>query len=318
MFTLQDDFYTKTWFLFDVVFNGVCCLFGIVGNLISLKVLYRLKDHKSTVYLLTALAVVDLLFLLYITVSRVIPGACLAAGYPDCHTAIFQGFWISWPLGCMVQTAGTWLIVAITCDRYIAVRFPFKAIAWNMPKKIKRVIVAILLAAVLLNIPRFFDGPEMIYEAKQCNKTGQDENTALCKEQEVEAFAKHSEYADTEETRPNFIESPKNVREPTSNTTPKDWSRLVVTTGKSPVEDINTSQKALSDNGKYIMPDVRNKKDLLKMSTPLSKDTWVDADVWPAISLTTPLGESLSSEGNTAQDDQLITSGSKPKHPYWM
>ena len=149
--------YTKTWFLFDVVLNGICCVFGIAGNLISLVVLYRMKEQKSTVYLLFSLGVVDALFLVNTMISRVIPGACLVAEYSECHSAIFAGLWISWSLGSMVHTAGTWLIVAITCERYLAVCYPFRAIAWNMPKKIKRVIVGILLAAVLFNIPRFFD-----------------------------------------------------------------------------------------------------------------------------------------------------------------
>ena len=178
---IEGEFHTKTWFLFDVAFNGICCAFGIVGNSISLVVLRQLKDHKSTVYLLATLAVTDILFLIYITVSRVIPGACLAAGYPQCYISINRGFWISWSLGCMAQTAGTWIIVAITCDRYLAVCFPLKAIAWNMPKKIKRVIVGIILAAVFFNIPRFFDELDMEPQAVSINGTEQNEHgvTAL-------------------------------------------------------------------------------------------------------------------------------------------
>ena len=164
-------FYTETWFLFDVVLNGICCVFGIVGNLISLVVLYRMKEQKSTVYLLFSLGVVDALFLVNTMISRVIPGACLVAEYPECHSAIFAGLWISWSLGSMVHTAGTWLIVAITCERYLAVCYPLRAIAWNMPKKIRRVIVGILLAAVLFNIPRFFDkrgtGLKTIHKVKE-------------------------------------------------------------------------------------------------------------------------------------------------------
>ena len=137
LFEGKDDFYNWTWFFFDVIVNGICCTFAAAGNLISLMVLYRLKKPKSTVYLLTTLTVVNILFLVYITISRVIPGACLAAEYPECHNTIFQGFWISWPLGCMTQTAGTLLIVAITCDRYLAVRYPVQAITWNMPREDK-------------------------------------------------------------------------------------------------------------------------------------------------------------------------------------
>ena len=177
-FGLGDEFYNKTWFLFDVIFNGICCTFGVVGNLISLFVLYRLKEHKSTVYLLATLAVMDTLFLLYITISRVIPGACLAAGYPEYHIAIFEGFWISWPLGCIAQTAGTWLIVAITCDRYLAVHFPFRAVTWNIPKKIKRVIFGILLAAVLFHVPKFFDEPQTIIQSEGDN-AGLERNTLM-------------------------------------------------------------------------------------------------------------------------------------------
>ena len=69
--------------------------------------------------------------------------------------------------------------MTITCDRYLAVRFPFKAIAWNIPKKIKRVIVGILLASVLFNIPRFFDGIRMIMNIKNINNTGVDTNIFL-------------------------------------------------------------------------------------------------------------------------------------------
>ena len=102
----DDGFYTKTWFVFNVL-SGTCCTFGIIENLISLAVLYRMKEQKSTVYLLFTLAVVDALFLVYIIISRVFPETCLVAGYPEHHDAIFRGFWIIWPFGGMAHTAGT-------------------------------------------------------------------------------------------------------------------------------------------------------------------------------------------------------------------
>ena len=156
-FDEEGEIYSRTWFIFDVVLSGILSGFGIAGNLMSLIVLCKVKDRSSTVYLLTTLAVVDTLFLVYIVVSRVIPGACLVSGYPDCNTVLSEGLWISWPLGCMAQTAGTWLIVAITCDRYLAVRFPFKKMIWSSSNQIKKVIIGILITAILFNIPRFFD-----------------------------------------------------------------------------------------------------------------------------------------------------------------
>ena len=176
---IESEFYIKIWLIFDVVFNGICSVFGIVGNLISLVVLRRLKDCKSTVYLLAILAVTDMVFLIYITVSHVIPGACLVAGYPQCYISIFRGFWISWPLGCTSQTAGTLLTVAITCDRYLTVRFPFKAIAWSMQKKIKLVIIGIILAAMLFNIPRFIDKTDAKLQTLSINDIEQPEAEML-------------------------------------------------------------------------------------------------------------------------------------------
>ena len=76
----------------------------------------------------------------------------------------------------MFQTAGTLLTVAITCDRYLVVRFPLKAMAWNIPKKIKRVIVGIILAAVLFNIPRFFDDVDLKPQAMAINCTEQNDH----------------------------------------------------------------------------------------------------------------------------------------------
>ena len=157
-----DEYFTGTWFFFEVILNGILCTFGMVGNLISLIVLRRMKKNTSNVFLLFTLALVDMLILMDIIVSHVIPGTCKATGNADCCITIQQGFWIHWPLGTAAHTAGTWLIVAITCDRYLAVWFPFKVTAWNMPKKTKRVIAVILLAAVLFNIPRFF-GKETAY-----------------------------------------------------------------------------------------------------------------------------------------------------------
>ena len=171
----EDDFYTNTWFVFNVL-SGLCCTFGIIGHLISSVVLYRMKEQKSTVYLLFTLSIVDVLFLVYILTSKLL---CLVAGYPEYHDAIFRGFWIIWPLGGMAHTAGTWLIVAITCDRYLVVHFPLKKICWNMPKKLKWVIVGILIASVLFNIPRFFGGIGAIVNIKNFNGTGADKEFLL-------------------------------------------------------------------------------------------------------------------------------------------
>ncbi|ELT97118.1 hypothetical protein CAPTEDRAFT_182197 [Capitella teleta] len=159
-------------FIVDVYVVGFLCLFGFIGNALSIAVLYRDRDKKNTTnWLLQTLAVGDTLYLM----------ACVFI--QPLKTINMQTNWIpglknSFPYmeryisaaASIAQTITVWTVVLVTLDRFMAICKPLSTQLRSLERAKLTVIIAIVLA-ILYNIPRFFEREVVIEVNKQCNTT---------------------------------------------------------------------------------------------------------------------------------------------------
>lgn len=142
----------------EVYVVGLLCLFGFVGNFLSIAVLCRDRDkHNTTNWLLQTLAVVDSFFLFF---SFFIQPIKVVHDFTDWFPSLRRGFpYVEahlWAFASIAQTMAVWLVTLITVDRYIAVCQPWQT-NWRSLNRVRVVVVVIAILAVVYNIPRFLE-----------------------------------------------------------------------------------------------------------------------------------------------------------------
>ncbi|XP_023933157.1 FMRFamide receptor-like [Lingula anatina] len=148
--------------LFSYIFSFYCigtvAVAGIIGNILSIVVLSRDKSEAHLKHLLRGLALVDCVFLIFVLPTSVLPN-----GYPHIrgleeYYFFVYPFLLIWLLPLMYagQTASVWMVVMVTVDRYFAVCRPFSKFRFSA-KRAAHVPWVVFLAAVIYNIPRFFE-----------------------------------------------------------------------------------------------------------------------------------------------------------------
>lgn len=133
----------------NIYVDGVLCLAGYVGNLLTVLVLSRQKRTSNST-LLQGLAVVDSCFLTYVLLYVVMRSA---GAFDDVVNAYIVAFVL--PFGWTAQTAGIWMVVVIAADRYIVVWKPLRATQYCTAHNARRAVVAVATAAVLFNVVRW-------------------------------------------------------------------------------------------------------------------------------------------------------------------
>ena len=138
------------------------CVFGLIGNSLSLAVLLQ-KDMKSTTYtFLTSLSAADIV-------------VCISGTLMVCLTTFVDGeremlvddkflphiYPILKPAALTSVFTSVWITVALTTDRYIAVCHGMKNHRMLTISCARRVIITIFIISILFNMPTFFE-----YEVK--------------------------------------------------------------------------------------------------------------------------------------------------------
>lgn len=126
------------------------CVFGIIGNIVNLIVLFRGLLNEPPYLYLKALAIVDTLALLLSFIHMTLSSKSDLFGWK-----LFDAY-VFFPLVNFFIASSVWLTVGVTIDRFAYVKAPLWARTQSSLKKAKIRIAGIILATVSITIPRFF------------------------------------------------------------------------------------------------------------------------------------------------------------------
>lgn len=150
----------------QVLFVETICLFGIVGNALTLVILSRRRlraaapvdedpSVRSAHVDMQALAASNLLLCLFLLPHGFLPTNCVI------HQRRWSFHVVYWLYGGSAINAlmltGTWLTVTMAVVRYLAIAFPFRVrlLIGSTGSKVK--VAVVFAASCLLNVPRLFE-----------------------------------------------------------------------------------------------------------------------------------------------------------------
>jgi len=151
---------SDTWFFLAIYgpLYGLVCVFGLVGNCLSICVLRAGRSRRQAVstHLLKALAVCDNVFLATAAAVQMYPAMATVGGQFEHLQRIYPYYQIlAWPLAHIVQLVSVWMMVLVAGNRYVAVCYPLHASSLCSRRHVRWQIVAMVIACVVYSIPRF-------------------------------------------------------------------------------------------------------------------------------------------------------------------
>ena len=144
----------------SVILVSITGTLGLAGNVLTLTVLHYSRNHTVTVFLLNALAISDLIFIVFCMVLVAVPAYCSASA--DCAPVLMNVIshveLYGWSVASMAHTINVYITVLVTVHRYIIVCCsPHIAARISTHKQARRQLAVIVICGILYNIPRFFE-----------------------------------------------------------------------------------------------------------------------------------------------------------------
>ncbi|KAG5867916.1 hypothetical protein JTB14_022609 [Gonioctena quinquepunctata] len=140
-------------FYVQKVFVPILLCIGLVGNTITVMVLTRRRMRSSTNTYLSALAIADIIQLIF--------GFLLSFEHDDIHDKKYELYWRFYGLTHWLCDAanGTsvWLAVSFTVERYIAVCFPMKGKVFCTERRAKSIIVIVYIFCLVTTATTAFE-----------------------------------------------------------------------------------------------------------------------------------------------------------------
>ena len=144
----------------SVTLMTVTGILGVAGNILTLTVLHYSNNHTVTVFLLNALAISDIILILFCMVLVAVPAVCSAT--TNCplmiDNLIVQVELYGWALASMAHTINIYITVLVTIHRFIIVCCsPHIAARISTRKQVGRQLAIIIICSIIYNIPRLFE-----------------------------------------------------------------------------------------------------------------------------------------------------------------
>ena len=123
---------------------------GFVGNTLSFLIMIKPNNRKmSTCIYMAAISINDNIMVSMICYDYLVSNAQMHKWNPfECNFLAF--------LALFVLQNSTFLVVAMTLDKYIAIKWPHKAATYSTPRRAKLIAVGVYVFACVYNIPHFF------------------------------------------------------------------------------------------------------------------------------------------------------------------
>lgn len=135
----------------------VVAVWGIIGNVLSFCVFTKSSNISSINILLAGQAVMDIALLVLATPLSSTMGISTYMPNNVTTCSIHVLVYYSYPFAMMAQTSTVWATVVITCERFLAVCRPFKALTLCTTKNAKRALVSVTFSSIIYNICRFWE-----------------------------------------------------------------------------------------------------------------------------------------------------------------
>ena len=134
----------------NIYYYPVLIPIGLVGNTLSFLVMIKPNNRKmSTCIYMAAISINDNIMMYMICHDYLVSAAQIHKWNPfECK---FLGF-----LALFALQNSTFLVVAMTLDKYIAIRWPHRAAPYSTPRRSKMITVGLYVSACIYNIPHFF------------------------------------------------------------------------------------------------------------------------------------------------------------------
>ena len=126
-------------------------LIGIIGNILSFLVMVKPQNrHISTCVYMASLSVSDTILIIYQGYSIwILPTFKLHPFVSmQCLWNMFTSFGFS--------MIGSLIIVAMTFDKFFAIRFPHKSASFSTPRRAKIIVLITVIFSVVFNLPQFY------------------------------------------------------------------------------------------------------------------------------------------------------------------
>ncbi|GMT31910.1 hypothetical protein PFISCL1PPCAC_23207, partial [Pristionchus fissidentatus] len=131
------------------------CMFGIIGNITNLVVLASRRLRAVSYMYLRALAVADLLCMVFVLIfvicdisEKKFNAAMTGSPIFRVYRVHFMLTLINWALG-----TGTYIVVALSLERFVSIVFPMHFRQWNSPQRAAKAIVIAYIVPAILYLP---------------------------------------------------------------------------------------------------------------------------------------------------------------------